>query len=93
MLQHQTKVNTIWFNINNVELDLGAERMFREGIKKVCAKAKKTVNKLWSKMDDLIVDAVRSGDLMEVMNQKAMLLTMKKHRSSLVVWMQLLIRR
>ena len=79
-LQRQTKTNTIRFKLKNVELELGAERKFREGIEKECAKAKKTVAKLQSKMDDLMVDAMRSGNSMEVMNQKAMLKSIEKEK-------------
>ena len=67
-LQHQTELNTIQFKLKNTELDLGAEQKFREGIEKGCGEVKKTVVKLRGKIDNLMVDAARSRNSMEMMN-------------------------
>ena len=63
---------------------MGAEQKFRYGIEKECGEAKMTVAKLRGKIDNLMVDAVRSRNSMEVMNQKAMMKLKEKQASSAI---------
>ena len=80
-LKHQTELNIIWFKFKNVEVDLGVERKIREGVEQEIDAAKKTVAKLRGKSDDLMVDAVKSGNSMKMMNQKAIFKSTEKNET------------
>jgi len=72
-LQHQSQLHNLQFKLKDVQIDLGAEKKVQTAVETELMEASKTVSKLRAKMDDMMVDAVKSVKSVEAMMQKVQL--------------------
>ena len=81
-LQHQKDIFELRFKRKDVEIDLAVKKRTRAGLEVELTAARKTVDKLRGKIDDMYVDQVKTGKSIAVMAEKSQMQNTEKTSKS-----------